>query len=72
MVTDMARSFAEKELLPHADNWDEHEIFPRETILKAAALGAPRRLITERGLFTSLCIMQGSAASTYRTTSGQA
>ena len=45
MVTEMARSFAEKELLPHADNWDEHEIFPRETILKAAGLGRSKNAV---------------------------
>ncbi len=47
---EMARSFAANELLPHADHWDEHEVFPRETILKAAGLGAPHQRMPPRAL----------------------
>lgn len=33
------RQFAEKELLPHADEWERDEIFPREVFQKAGQLG---------------------------------
>jgi alkylation response protein AidB-like acyl-CoA dehydrogenase len=34
-----ARSFARDEMMPHARQWDEDEIFPVEALRKAAALG---------------------------------
>ncbi|MDO5103489.1 MAG: acyl-CoA dehydrogenase family protein [Lautropia sp.] len=34
-----ARDFAEAELAPHAAEWDEQGVFPREAIAKAGALG---------------------------------
>ena len=34
-----ARTFAHDEMMPHARGWDEGEIFPVETLRKAAALG---------------------------------
>ena len=34
-----ARDFAQGEMAPHAAHWDEAEIFPVETLRKAAALG---------------------------------
>ena len=34
-----AREFARAEMMPHARDWDEDEIFPVETLRKAAALG---------------------------------
>jgi alkylation response protein AidB-like acyl-CoA dehydrogenase len=34
-----ARDFAEGEMAPHAAHWDEHELFPVETLRTAAALG---------------------------------
>jgi alkylation response protein AidB-like acyl-CoA dehydrogenase len=36
---EVARSFAEKELAPHASEWDAKKIFPREAIKKAAESG---------------------------------
>ena len=36
---DMARNFAENEMLPQAENWDENSIFPEETLRAGAALG---------------------------------
>ncbi len=36
---DMARNFAQNEMLPHAAEWDENSIFPEETVRQAAALG---------------------------------
>jgi alkylation response protein AidB-like acyl-CoA dehydrogenase len=35
----VARNFARAEMMPFAREWDEHEIFPVETLRKAAALG---------------------------------
>ena len=34
-----ARDFAEREMAPHAAEWDREAIFPRETIAKAGELG---------------------------------
>jgi alkylation response protein AidB-like acyl-CoA dehydrogenase len=36
---DVARQFARGEMAPHARHWDEHSVFPVETLRKAAALG---------------------------------
>jgi alkylation response protein AidB-like acyl-CoA dehydrogenase len=36
---ELARDFAERELMPHADRWDAEAIFPVEALRKAAALG---------------------------------
>jgi alkylation response protein AidB-like acyl-CoA dehydrogenase len=38
-IQDLARQFATTELAPHAGRWDEEEIFPVETLRKAAELG---------------------------------
>lgn len=38
-IQDMARSFAENEMMPHAEEWDEKKIFPVETLRSAAELG---------------------------------
>lgn len=38
-IQDMAAKFTADEITPHASEWDEKKIFPRETIQKAAALG---------------------------------
>src|SRR5215471_4637396 len=35
----IARDFAEKEIRPHVMEWDEKQIFPRETLGKLADLG---------------------------------
>ena len=34
-----ARQFARDEMMPHARDWDEGEVFPVESLRKAAALG---------------------------------
>src|SRR5215813_13925959 len=34
-----ARSFAREEMMPHARDWDENEIFPVDSMRKAATLG---------------------------------
>jgi alkylation response protein AidB-like acyl-CoA dehydrogenase len=38
-IQDTARAFAREEMLPFARRWDEEEIFPVETLRRAAALG---------------------------------
>lgn len=35
----VAGDFGRSEMLPHAEHWDQHHIFPREVLQKAAALG---------------------------------
>ncbi len=39
LIQETARAFAEEEMAPHAAEWDERKIFPKETLRKAAALG---------------------------------
>ena len=39
MIRDMARKFAEEELLPHSEAWDQNSHFPVDVIRKAAELG---------------------------------
>ncbi len=38
-IQEMAQAFTAAELTPHAGEWDEKHIFPRDTIRKAAELG---------------------------------
>ncbi len=38
-IQEMARRFTADAITPHAAHWDEHHVFPRETIKAAAALG---------------------------------
>jgi alkylation response protein AidB-like acyl-CoA dehydrogenase len=38
-IQSTARAFARAEMMPHARDWDEQEIFPVETLRQAAALG---------------------------------
>ncbi len=38
-IQNVAKEFAEKEMLPFAPEWDEKKIFPEETLRKAAQLG---------------------------------
>jgi alkylation response protein AidB-like acyl-CoA dehydrogenase len=35
----MARDFGQREMLPHAEKWDQEEIFPREVLRQLAQLG---------------------------------
>ena len=39
VIKEMAKNFAETELMPYASEWDQKEIFPLETLRKAADLG---------------------------------
>ncbi len=38
-IQDMAQSFAAEQMAPHAAQWDEEHIFPRDTLRQAAELG---------------------------------
>ncbi len=38
-IQDMAQKFTADEITPFAAHWDEHHVFPRETLNKAAQLG---------------------------------
>ena len=38
-IQDMARQFTAAEITPHAAEWDEKHIFPRDTVKRAAELG---------------------------------
>lgn len=38
-IQQVALDFARKEMLPHAEKWDEEEIFPEDTLRKLAELG---------------------------------
>ena len=39
MIAQMEKDFAEKEIKPNMKNWDDHEIFPEETMKKLGELG---------------------------------
>ena len=39
VIKEMAKNFAETELMPYASEWDQKEIFPLETLKRAADLG---------------------------------
>lgn len=44
---DMAAEFARNKLTPNADEWDENNIFPKETLLEAAQLGMAGIVVRE-------------------------
>ena len=46
-IKDMAKNFAETELMPHASEWDQNEIFPIQTLKKAAQLGLAAIYVSE-------------------------
>ncbi|HET7232189.1 MAG TPA: acyl-CoA dehydrogenase family protein [Longimicrobium sp.] len=46
-IRDLARDFAENEIIPHADGWDREGTFPREVIQKLGELGFLGMLIPE-------------------------
>ena len=47
LIRDTARDFATAELEPHAQQWDEEDIFPREAFNKMAELGFAGMLVPE-------------------------
>ena len=47
VIKEMAKNFAETELMPHASEWDQNEIFPIQTLKKAAQLGLAAIYVSE-------------------------
>jgi alkylation response protein AidB-like acyl-CoA dehydrogenase len=47
LIRDTARDFALRELEPHAEEWDQEHIFPREVFNKMAQLGFAGMLVPE-------------------------
>src|SRR5689334_9698294 len=47
MIRDMARSFAQEKLAPHAAEWDRHSRFPDEAVAEMGALGFMGMLVPE-------------------------
>ena len=46
-IKEMAKNFAETELMPYASEWDQNEIFPVDTLKKAAELGLAAIYVNE-------------------------
>ena len=46
-IKEMAKNFAETELMPHASEWDQNEIFPIQTLKKSAQLGLAAIYVSE-------------------------
>jgi len=47
-IKEMSKNFAETELAPYASEWDQKEIFPVETLRKAAELGLAAIYVDEK------------------------
>jgi len=47
-IKEMAKNFAETEFAPYASEWDQNEIFPVETLKKAAELGLAAIYVNEK------------------------
>ena len=47
MIRDMARDFAQGELLPHAAEWSREHAFPREALAKMGELGLLGMIVPE-------------------------
>jgi alkylation response protein AidB-like acyl-CoA dehydrogenase len=47
-IRDLVRKFAQNEIAPHAERWDEESVFPRELFRPLAELGLASLLIPER------------------------
>ena len=66
-IQDLARKFTADAITPHAAEWDEHHIFPRDTIKAAAALGFGGIYVSEEsggiglGRLESAIIMEAMA-----------
>lgn len=66
-IQEMARKFTADAITPHAAEWDEKHIFPRETIRKAAELGFAAIYVSEEsggiglGRLESALIMEAMA-----------
>ena len=55
-----AREFARNEMMPHARDWDDGEIFPVDTLRKAAALGFGGMYVREESGGTELSRLDGT------------
>ena len=67
-IQDLARKFTADRITPHAAEWDEKHIFPRETIKAAAELGfaaiyvsARNRVASTLGRLEAALIMEAMA-----------
>jgi alkylation response protein AidB-like acyl-CoA dehydrogenase len=66
-IQEMAQQFTEAEITPHASEWDEKHIFPRDTIRRAAELGFGSIYVSEEsggiglGRLESALIMEAMA-----------
>ena len=66
-IQEMARKFTADEITPHAAEWDEKHIFPRDTIRAAAELGFGSIYVSEEsggiglGRLESALIMEAMA-----------
>ena len=47
-IKEMAKNFAETEFAPYASEWDQNEVFPIETLKKAAELGLAAIYVNEK------------------------
>ena len=70
LIRDSVRRFVEREVLPHIDEWEEAEEFPRELYLKAGAagilgIGYPEAYggSCEGDLFAKVAASEGSCAA---------
>ena len=54
MLADLAREFADEELIPNAEAWDRNGVFPQEAINKARELGLLNCTIPEAVSYTHL------------------
>src|ERR1044071_5507743 len=66
-IQEMARQFTAEEIAPHASEWDEKHIFPRDVIRQAAELGFGSIYVSEEsggiglGRLEAALIMEGRA-----------
>src|SRR5690348_4739022 len=66
-IQEMARKFTADEITPHAAEWDEKHIFPKDTIKRAADLGFAAIYVSEEsggiglGRMESALIMEAMA-----------
>lgn len=56
---EVANQFAQNEMAPYADKWDEEKIFPESTLRKAAELGFGGMFVKEENGGTGLSRLDG-------------
>ena len=47
LIQDMAKSFAQEQIKPHAGEWDQKGIFPKDALAQMGELGVPGMLLPE-------------------------